>query len=372
MTTKNRKRSLSAFVALIGVLLMSSGFAVMATAGSASATDKKDEQCVEKPGTEPSYTDWEDKGDLIKTEENSPPGPDTDTVRYIFKGQTDPEIVEEAKPGKWWNFSPNDNNAPFVGPPAFPNDPRGTWQGPHTEGGPQQDQVGTYPNGNPDKGGNWFHREPGKDAVKDVDYLWQKQTRKFIPGTDPVVCPPDEPELCPPDSDFPQRPADGSEGPCNEEVNPPVLCPPDSDFPDRPADGSEGPCNEEVNPPELCPPDSQFPDRPADGSEGPCDEEVSPPGEEPPAAAPPVNNPPAKAPTPTKRAPASVAAPTTTSTTVAGPTIPSTVKAGLGEDVAELAATRTSQGLALVGAGALVMLAGGLGMVRRRGVVARI
>lgn len=64
-----------------------------------------------------------------------------------------------AVPGQWWNFAPNNNRDPFVGPPAFPVDERGTWVGPHTEGGP--DGEGTYAVGNPDKGGNWFHREAG-------------------------------------------------------------------------------------------------------------------------------------------------------------------------------------------------------------------
>ena len=293
MTTKNPKRSLSAFVALIGVLLMSSGFAIMATAGSANATP---ESSISFCHFVPNEGGENGNGYNSLT---------TSTAAFFNSGHVDHE---------------ND---------IFP--------------------AGSH------NGQSW-------DAQGD---------QSMLPDCKDDDPPP--PELCPPDSDFPDRPADGSEGPCNED-NPPELCPPDSQFPDRPADGSQGPCNEEVNPPELCPPDSQFPDRLADGSEGPCNEEVSPPGEEPPAAAPPVNNPPAKSPTPTKRAPATVAGPTTStpSSTVAGPTIPSTVKAGLGEDVAELAATRTSQGLALVGAGALVMLAGGLGMVRRRGVVARI
>lgn len=66
----------------------------------------------------------------------------------------------------WWNWSPNKDTGPFDGPPAFPTDPRGTWQGPHTNGGPGQDQIGTYRQGNGN--GSWFHREnvvtPGTPA----------------------------------------------------------------------------------------------------------------------------------------------------------------------------------------------------------------
>jgi hypothetical protein len=63
---------------------------------------------------------------------------------------------DETVPGKWWNWSPNHNQAPFDGPPSFPNDSRGTWQGPHTNGGPAG--TGTYKTGGGH--GSWFHREP--------------------------------------------------------------------------------------------------------------------------------------------------------------------------------------------------------------------
>lgn len=67
---------------------------------------------------------------------------------------------DEVVAGRWWNFSPNKSRKPFNGPPAFPTDPRGTWQGPHTNGGPSKDKVGTFQQG---KGhGSWFHREASR------------------------------------------------------------------------------------------------------------------------------------------------------------------------------------------------------------------
>lgn len=60
-------------------------------------------------------------------------------------------------PGQWWNWSPNRDQGPFDGSPAFPADERGTWQGPHTEGGP--DGIGTYQVGQGN--GAWFHRNAG-------------------------------------------------------------------------------------------------------------------------------------------------------------------------------------------------------------------
>jgi len=65
-------------------------------------------------------------------------------------------------PDLWWNFSPNNTHTTFHGPALWPTDSRGTWQGPHENGGPQQDEFGTFANGNPDNGGNWFHRDHGE------------------------------------------------------------------------------------------------------------------------------------------------------------------------------------------------------------------
>ena len=40
-------------------------------------------------------------------------------------------VHHDAVDATWWNRSPNKDQGPFEGPPAFPTDPRGTWQGPH-------------------------------------------------------------------------------------------------------------------------------------------------------------------------------------------------------------------------------------------------
>lgn len=69
------------------------------------------------------------------------------------------EQTVEGTPDLWWNWSPNHQQGPFEGPPAFPIDSRGTWQGPHENGGPSQDTYGTFQQGNGH--GSWFHREQG-------------------------------------------------------------------------------------------------------------------------------------------------------------------------------------------------------------------
>ena len=71
-----------------------------------------------------------------------------------------PEVEEI--PSKWWVWSPNKDQGPFDGPPAFPSDPRGTWQGPKINGGPDQNTFGTFNASNGNSGrSSWFHRTEG-------------------------------------------------------------------------------------------------------------------------------------------------------------------------------------------------------------------
>lgn len=86
--------------------------------------------------------------------------PAVEEQSHIEKVVVTPAV--EAVPAQWWVWSPNKDQGPFDGPPAFPTDPRGTWQGPKTNGGPQQDVTGTFHNGSGH--GDWFHREAGVEA----------------------------------------------------------------------------------------------------------------------------------------------------------------------------------------------------------------
>jgi hypothetical protein len=72
-----------------------------------------------------------------------------------------------AGPDLWWNWSPNHTDGPQDYVPDFPTDERGTWQGPHENGGPLQDTYGTFQTGE----GNspFFHREHGTPAVDAYD-----------------------------------------------------------------------------------------------------------------------------------------------------------------------------------------------------------
>ena len=152
-------------------------------------------------------------------------------------------------PDQWWNFSPNDHHAPFVGPPGFPTDQRGTWQGPHENGGPQQGTYGTFPNGNPHKGGNWFHREQGTpDQV-----IEHPAVECPTEPTDPPTTEPTEPPTTDPTEPTEPPTTEPTEPPTTEPTEPPTECP------DRPIIG--GPCDPTTptEPPEVIPPTSEPP-----------------------------------------------------------------------------------------------------------------
>lgn len=82
----------------------------------------------------------------------------------------------------WANFQPNNNRAPFVGPPTYPTDPRGSWNV-HNKipGGHANEPDGVYAKGNPAKGGNWFYKQTGKPAVTHEECETPTET--------PTVCP---------------------------------------------------------------------------------------------------------------------------------------------------------------------------------------
>lgn len=83
-------------------------------------------------------------------------------VEYMYK------LYHEgtaATPDQWWNWSPNNSQGPQDYEPAFPTDPRGTWQGPHENGGPRQGTYGTFQTGSPGNS-NWFHREQGTEGTE--------------------------------------------------------------------------------------------------------------------------------------------------------------------------------------------------------------
>lgn len=184
-------------VTLASVALLCTGLAVVLTSSTAQARDAsttaprvvRAAPCVPQAATPDTYTAWADSGAVVTTEDNVVPGANTATTQWIYVGETAPQVITPAVPEQWWNFSPNNAQGPFVGPPAFDIDnlaidPGGIWQGPHDNGGPAG--MGTFQVGQGN--GDWFHREPARAAITDIDYLWQPQARGFVAGVAEVKC----------------------------------------------------------------------------------------------------------------------------------------------------------------------------------------
>lgn len=88
------------------------------------------------------------------------------------------EVIPEVA-GFWQNFSPNKENRPFTGPPSWPADERGTWQGPHTNGGPQPDAQGVFQNGQGN--GSWFYRQqPVAEQVIEHPAVTHEETTTVV------------------------------------------------------------------------------------------------------------------------------------------------------------------------------------------------
>ncbi len=304
-------RKFQVFVAMLGALLLSSGFALMAGVGSASAAD---EECVPKDAVADSWTGWADDGEVVRTEENSPPEvEDADLEQYVAAGTVE-EVVQEYIPptaatdGHWdnttllnheWNGGniPAGQQPPLWDPDKGPPTLHKSWgvnQGNHNGVPHQQPPLVPYQTAKDNGNAAWFlwvgtwvpgsDGDPGQPEIKDTDYLWQKQVRELVPGSDAVTC---------------------------EVVEPPVEPPVDE------------PMDDPVDQPVT----------------GPTDSQVAGP-----------------------KAPAEEPSGTTQQESVAGPTVPSKVDAGL-----TVGSTDTSaQGLGLAGAGVLLLAAAGVTAARKR------
>lgn len=103
----------------------------------------------------------------------------------------------EAVAGFWANFSPNDTEGPFEGPPSYPVDAGGTWHV-HTTGGPGQDQSGVFQVGNGN--GDWFYRQQAVAEVSHTETVVDAEAYdEVIPAVTHQECDDDEvPPVTPP------------------------------------------------------------------------------------------------------------------------------------------------------------------------------
>jgi hypothetical protein len=150
---------------------------------------------VKTEGTDPTYTDWVNEGAPVRTETNVAPSAGGELVRYVPAG-----TVDDSTEGHWDNTvitfytwtGGNSGDAPPVyadetetslnpGWNATNGSPQG---GPHAAAG----LYSPYEVGNGPNTASWFLKAgtfvPG---VADTDYLWQKQVRTPVPGTDDVI-----------------------------------------------------------------------------------------------------------------------------------------------------------------------------------------
>src|SRR5665647_971272 len=148
-------------------------------------------------------------------------------------------LAVTAVPAKWWNWSPNQDQRPFEGKPSYPTDARGTWQGPHIEGGPDQELTGTFNSSNGDSGNaSWFHRTAAVEGVEGTDAwtetITEARTETVVTNYSEVTCPePTEKRTTEPTTESTTEPTEERTQPpavvlrADElAVTPPVVVPP--------------------------------------------------------------------------------------------------------------------------------------------------
>ncbi len=189
---------------------------------------------VKTEGTDPTYTDWVNEGEPVRTETNVAPSADGDLEQYVSAG-----TVDDSTEGHWDNtevtfYTWTGGNSADA-PPVYADETQTSlhdgWN--PTNGNPQGGPHAAAPPLSPYEAGSgpntasWFLKAgsfvPG---VEDTDYLWQKQVRTPVPGTDDVIeyeytktieCPPPGPDC----EANPQ--AEGCPAPPCEETD---TCPP--------------------------------------------------------------------------------------------------------------------------------------------------
>ena len=150
---------------------------------------------VKTEGTDPTYTDWANSGAPVRTETNVAPSEDSDLVQYVPAG-----TVDDSTEGHWDNtvvtfYTWTGGNSADA-PPVYADETQTSlhpdWNA--TNGNPQGGPHAAAPPLSPYEAGNgpntasWFLKAgtfvPG---VADTDYLWQKQVRTLVLGTDDVI-----------------------------------------------------------------------------------------------------------------------------------------------------------------------------------------
>jgi len=140
----------------------------------------------------------------------------TETIEHPAVTHEETVVVQEAVDAVWANFQPNDNHAPFVGPPSYPSDPRGSWNVHNQIPGGHEGPDGVYSKGNPAKGGNWFYRQAAVEEVTETIVVVDEEAWTETIEHPAVVCeeepteeptvPTEEPSEDPTDDPEPEEP----------------------------------------------------------------------------------------------------------------------------------------------------------------------
>lgn len=190
----------------------------------------------------------------------------TETIEHPAITHEETVVVTPSIPAVeevWANFSPNHSKEPFVGPPSFPSDSRGTWHMHNKIPGGHEGPDGVYFKGNPHKGGDWFYRHAGSPAVpavtKTVTVVDEEAWTETIEHP-AVVCPPGDPTDPPTPTDDPtptDEPTPTDDPTPTDEptpTDPPVTDPPVTETPTPEPTPSFPPIDQCLHAPWACDP----------------------------------------------------------------------------------------------------------------------
>lgn len=114
-----------------------------------------------------------------------------ETIHHDAVTHEETVIDQEATPEVWANFSPNHNEGPFEGPPAYPTDDRGTWQVHDKIPGGHEGPDGVYERDNPGNGNaDWFYRHNATAEVSHTVTVVDQEAYDEVIHHDAVVCDP--------------------------------------------------------------------------------------------------------------------------------------------------------------------------------------
>lgn len=98
-------------------------------------------------------------------------------------------VDSQEVPEVWANFSPDHQEGPFEGPPAYPTDERGTWHIHDKIPAGHEGPDGVYQRDNPGNGnGDWFYRQNYQAEVSHTVTIVDQEAYDEVIHHDAVTC----------------------------------------------------------------------------------------------------------------------------------------------------------------------------------------